>query len=63
MEKFTGGQKLFVRKQKYGIIECLNEDKISTLNGISLKICVLAKSKTIFPFLEFIKPELQVKKL
>ena len=52
---------LFVRKVKYGNFECgLNDHKISTLGGISLKMCVLAKSNTVFPFLEFIKPELQL---
>ena len=57
----TGGQKLLVRKQKYGIIECLNDHEIltCTFSGISLKICILAKSNTVFPFLEFIKPKLQ----
>lgn len=58
MENSSGGRKLFVRKVKYGNFECgLNDYKISTLGGISLKMCVLAKSKTVFPFLEFIKPE------
>ena len=30
----------------------------SGLSGISLRICILAKTNTIFPFLEFIKSEL-----
>ena len=34
-----------------------SDHKISTLSGISLKFCLLAKSNTVFSFLEFIKPE------
>ena len=59
--KFSGGQKLFICKQKYGILEWWNDHKISTLSGISLKICLLSKSNTVFPFLEFREPELQVR--
>ena len=62
MENFIGGQKLFVHEQKYGISKCLNDHKIITL-CISLKICILDKSIMVFPFLEFIKPELQVHQL
>ena len=36
-ENYTGGQKLFVRKQKFGI-ECLNGHTIIILSGSSLKI-------------------------
>ena len=43
----TGGQELFVRKQKYGILEGLNDHKISTLSGITLKICILANSNSL----------------
>ena len=46
---------------KYGNLECgLNDHNISNFGGIYLKMCVLAKSNTVFPFLEFIKPELQL---
>ena len=41
-------------------MQVVNDHKISTLRGVSLKICILAKSNTVIPFLEFIKPELQV---
>ena len=58
MKNYTGGQKLFVRKQKYGIFEYLNGYRMFTLNGISLKIYILAKTNTIFPSLEFMKSEL-----
>ena len=53
MKNYTAGQKLFVRKQKYGIFECLSSHKIFTFSGISLQICILAKTNTVFPFLEF----------
>ena len=47
MENSTGRQELFVRKQKYGILEGLNDHKISTLSGITLKICILANSNSL----------------
>ena len=56
---YTEGPKLFVRKQKYGILECLSGHTIFILSGISLKRCVLAKTNKIFPFLEFIKSHLK----
>ena len=58
MKNYTGGQKLFVPKQKYGIFEYFNGQRIFTLSGISLKINILAKRNTIFPSLEFMKSEL-----
>ena len=51
-KNYTGGQNVFVRNQKYGIFQCLNGHKISTLSGISLKTCLLAKTNTIFSFLD-----------
>ena len=48
----------FVRKQKCGIFKCLNGHTVFTLSEVFLKICILAKSNTFLPFLEFIKSEL-----
>ena len=47
MKNTTGGQRLFVRQQKYGFFDCLNGHKIFTLSRISLKLV------TIIPCLEF----------
>ena len=51
-EKLHWRVKTFRSKTKYGIFECLNGHKIFTSRGIALKICILAKTNTIFPFLD-----------